>query len=667
MSAREAAGAAGDRMMHKTIGWLLACVGACATAGGIARAQAPLDLTPYVQRDRYETIKISPDGTHLAATMPLEDRTVLVVINRADKQIVAGGAGVRNSAVWDFWWVDEERIVISMAQTFGSEDPLYATGELHAMTIGEKRIKRLFGFEESAGIVQRYGAPDSVELAMVVDPRVDEPGSVLIATWVPGTAPKTQVESMSVRSGRRSVVASAPIRRADFTLDPTGGVRFADGLDERNTRKLYYREGADADWRLVNDSAQSGFIARALGMAADGVTAYVQVSMPEGPDAIEAWDMRTLARRMLLRDRVVDPQAILYDIDGRTPIGARYEDDGVRLAFFDEGAPMARRYRTLEKAFPGSGVSITSASRDGRLSLVLVWNERVPGEYFLMDAAANTANGVFARMDWFLPEAMAATRKVELKARDGTLLHGYLTLPRDAPASGAPLVVMPHGGPYGIHDDWSFDLDAQLLAAAGYAVLRVNFRGSGNYGRAFRNLGAREWGGTMQDDLTDATRWAIADGVADPARICLVGASYGGYAALMGVAKEPDLYRCAVGYVGVYDLVAMHAEDARHSRWMRNWANDWVGDRSTLATRSPVNLASQIKVPVFLAAGGADDIAPIAHSRRMERALKAAGVPVQTLYVDSEGHGFRKEENRRAYYQRLLAFLAEHLGGRPGR
>ncbi|TWT22526.1 S9 family peptidase [Luteimonas marina] len=651
--------------MHgaRGIAWWLAV--AVAIAGAPARAQ--VDLTPFVKRDTYETIKISPDGAHLAATMPLEDRTVLVVVNRADRRIVSGGMGVKNSAVWDFWWVDDERIVISMAQSLGSKDPLYATGELHALEIGASRVKRLFGREDDVGLVQRYGAADSVELATVIDPLHEQPGTVMIATWVPGAAPKTQVETLNMRSGRRNVVASAPVRRAGFTLDPSGGVRFADGLDERNYRKLYYREDADSPWRLVNDSAQSGFIADALGMAADGFTAYVRVSRKEGPDAIEAWDMRTLAREPLLRDPVVDPDRILHDVDGRTPIGARYMDDGVRMRFFDESSAMARRYRTLENAFPGAGVAITSTTRDGRLALVRVWSDRIAGEYFLFDTEARTANGVFARMEWFQPEAMAATRKIETKARDGVALHGYLTLPAGDEDAARPLVVMPHGGPYGIHDAWDFDLDAQLLAAAGYAVLRLNYRGSGNYGRAFRALGAQEWGGTMQDDLTDATRWAIEQGIADPERICIVGASYGGYAALMGVAREPSLYRCAVGYVGVYDLQAMHADRARSAAWLRHWANDWLGARGSLADKSRVNLADRIKAPVFLAAGGADDIAPISHSRRMERALKAAGVPVQTLYIDSEGHGFRREAHRREYYLRLLGFLAEHLGGATGR
>jgi dipeptidyl aminopeptidase/acylaminoacyl peptidase len=225
------------------------------------------------------------------------------------------------------------------------------------------------------------------------------------------------------------------------------------------------------------------------------------------------------------------------------------------------------------------------------------------------------------------------------------------------------MVVMPHGGPFGIFDQWSFDEDTQMLAEAGYAVLRINFRGSDNYGASFRRAGAREWGARMQDDLTDATRWAIEQGIADPARICIYGASYGGYAALMGAAREPDLYRCAIGYVGVYDLEAKHRDNSRAARWLRNWSDDWMGERDALDARSPVLLAAQIKAPVLLVAGGEDSTAPIAHSKKMERALRHAGKPVETLYVSSEGHGFYTEEHRREYYTRLLDFLARHLGG----
>jgi len=260
---------------------------------------------------------------------------------------------------------------------------------------------------------------------------------------------------------------------------------------------------------------------------------------------------------------------------------------------------------------------------------------------------------------------MAPMQPIALPARDGLQLHGWLTRPKNAAAGQPlPLVVLPHGGPFGIVDEWEFDSDTQLLAQAGYAVLRLNYRGSGGYGRSFQQAGARQWGGTMQDDLTDATRWAIAQGHADPQRICIYGGSYGGYAALMGVAKEPDLYRCAVGYVGVYDLQMMRSDNGRIARWTRTWSDEWVGsDSQQLADASPTRLADRIKVPVLLVAGGEDEVAPVEHTRRMERALRSAGVPVETMYVANEGHGFYKPENKRAYYTKLLDFFATHLGG----
>lgn len=635
-------------------------------------ARAQIDLGPYVRDSSYDEIKISPDGRHFAATVPMEDRTVLVVLDReAGNKVVAGGMGVRDSAVRDFWWADDSRVVLSMAQTLGSEDVLYATGELHVLELGGKRVRRLFGVQDDHGLVQRAGSSVIVEEADVIDPMLENPDEVMISTWMPGstphgTLPKTHAEMINLRSGRRRGITVAPVPDAEFTVDPSGQVRFARGADQRNFSLLYYRAAADAPWQLVNEEEKSRFIAEPLGLAADGTTAYVQITRNDGPDEIEAWDMRDLSRRPLLRDPVVDPHAIVFDADGRTPVGVRYADDGVKLRFFDEESPVARRYRMLERAFPGLGVEITSTTRDGRLALVHVWNDREAGQYMLFDTVAKTADSVSAKMLWFDPAAMAPTTRVALRARDGVALHGYLTRPRAGGDAPLPLVVLVHGGPFGIFDQWGFDRRSQLLAAAGYAVLRVNFRGSGNYGRPFRDRGARQWGGTMQDDLTDATRWAIGEGIADPTRICIAGASYGGYAALMGVAKEPDLYRCAVGYVGVYDLPALHADRARTLTSLRYWADDWMGERATLAERSPVNLADRIKAPVLLAAGGADDIAPASQTRQMQRALEKAGVPVRTLYIDSEGHGFRKPEHRRRYYAELLAFLSEHLGGARG-
>lgn len=629
------------------------------------QAQEALDLTPYLKRDQIERIKISPDGDYFALTMPMEDRTVLGIVRRKDKAVTARVTSGVNSVVDDFWWAGNERVVISMAQRFGSRDEPAAIGELHAIDADGKNGRLL---------ASPYGTnPDinGAQLKMDLDPATymletlpDDQRNILVATIRFGGDPNVRVDKLDIQTGRRRTVATAPVRRADFVTDRQGRIRFASGADVTNASKLSYRDNDDAPWRLINDAASSKHREFPLGFSADGSLAYMRVEQDTGTDVLAAWDPITSKSTPLLHDDTVDPYRILRDLDGITPIGASYMSDRVRNRFFDEKAPTAKLYRSLEKAFDGNAVYITSATRDRRLVLVYVWSDRNNGDYYLFDTVNTHADRVFSRREWFPPDAVPASTQVSFTARDGLELHGYLTRPLHAEAgTPLPLIVMPYGGPFGIFDKWEFDDDTQLQAVAGYAVLRVNYRGSANYWRSFTVAGAKEWGGCMQDDLTDATRWAIAQGMADASRVCLYGASDGGYAALMGVAKEPGLYRCAAGYVGVYDLDMMARDTARYARWAKNWTGDWLGARDTLAARSPVNLASQIKVPVFLAAGGKDERAPIEHTKRMERALNAAGVPVESLYFPNEGHGFCAEPHRRAYYTRLLAFLSKQLGG----
>jgi dipeptidyl aminopeptidase/acylaminoacyl peptidase len=623
-----------------------------------------VDLTQFLKQDRLETIKISPTGEYYAVTMPLEDRTVLVVIRRSDKQVTAKVGGEKHSVVHDFWWANNDRIVVSMAEKFGSEDQPYATGELYAINADGSQSKPLvspYGTDNGVNTIRIGGAEPRA--ASLIDDLPDDDRHVLIGMRTFSANPMTHVEKLNIYNGKLTRVASAPIRRARFATDSRGEVRFARGAGNDNISKLYYREGNGAEWQLMNDEAKTHRVEIPLGFSADGRTAYLQTEYPKGPDAIVAVNLDGGSRRELLRDATVDPHVILFQQNSAEPVGALFTSDRTRGRFFDECSQTARMYRALEKAFPDLAIAVTSTTKDGRLLLLHVWSDRNVGDFFLYDTQQKRADRVFSRREWLDPALMAPSRAVKLTARDGMALHGFLTVPPKAAADPLPLVVMPHGGPFGIFDDWSFDIETQMLAQSGYAVLRVNFRGSGNYGRAFYQAGARQWGGDMQHDVTDATRWAIEQKIADPQRICIYGASYGAYAAMMGAAMEPALYRCAAGYVGVYDLPAMHKDDAGVTRWMETWANEWVGERSTLASRSPTTLADRIKVPVFMAAGGKDERAPISHSKKMEKALKTAGTPVETLYFPTEGHGFYTEPHRREYYTRLLAFLARHLGG----
>lgn len=624
-------------------------------------AHAQVQLARYLKQDAYLSIKISPDGQYYAATVPLEDRIGLLILRKSDGKQVSGASGSKESVVRDFWWAKDDQVVISMAERYGSRDKPYATGQLFGIGLNDAKVRVLVGPKDSPGLVSSIGVNPTWEMADVIDTLPNDPRNVLVSTWKLGTAPITRVEKLDVYTGRRLQVAFAPINHAQFLTDAAGQVRFALGNKDDNYSKLYYRVDNQAQWQLINDEASSGRMEQAVGFSADGVTAYLEVTQSKGPHVIVAWNTRTHARNEVLRDPAVDPYKVIYGRDGHTVLGAQYMDDGVHTRLLEDGGEDARLYRVLEKAFPDAAVDVTSYTRDG-VALVQVWDDRTPGDMYLFDPHTMHAQGIFVAREWFDPAKLPRMRPVTVPVRDGLVLHGYLTLPLGAhEGQPLPMVMMPHGGPFGIFDAWEFDDDTQILAEAGYAVLRVNFRGSGNYGLAFQRAGARQWGGSMQDDLTDATRWAIAQQIADPSRICIYGASYGGYAALMGVAKEPGLYRCAVGYVGVYDLELMHQKVSNSSDSNHTFENDWVGLRGTLAANSPVTLAASIKAPVLLVAGGADPIAPMVHSKHMEAALRKAGVPVQTLYIDTEGHGFYTAEHRRKFYETLLDFLGRNL------
>ena len=632
---------------------------------GMPLAHATVDVDNFIRKDIFTDIKISPDGTYLAATVPLEDKTGLVILQRADRKVTARFALGKNTHINDFHWVNPTRLVVSMAEKFGALDLPQATGELYGVNADGSKPKILVGQRaqgtRSDARLQLNNAGNLA--AHLVDTLRGDDQHVIVGVRPFVENPFPSAEKMDVNDGRRLSMTRAPVPWASFTTDNHGEVRFASGSESDRSRKLYYREGNKAEWELINDETASGSAEFALGFSADNTTAYLLSEHKQGPDSIVAYDIASRKRTQLLRDEVVDPYSILYGLDSDVPVGASYMRGKPRHVFFDEKSQIARLYRSLEAAFPDDSVFVTSTTADGGLALVQAWSDRNPGDFYLFDTVTKKADYLLSRRDWFDPAKMATMRPIGLEARDGLALNGYITLPAGSTGKGLPMVVMPHGGPFGEQDGWGFGDDSQMLAAAGYAVLQLNFRGSGGYGRSFQIAGARQWGGTMQDDLTDATRWAIQQGIADGGKICIYGASYGAYASLMGAAKEPSLYRCAVGYVGVYDLPIMHGADSREGRRSKNFMNEWVGDPADLAGVSPNRLAGRIKIPVFLAAGGEDEVAPIEHSELMERALVGAGVPVETLYFKTEGHGFYTEPHRREYYTRLLAFLARNLGG----
>jgi dipeptidyl aminopeptidase/acylaminoacyl peptidase len=264
-------------------------------------------------------------------------------------------------------------------------------------------------------------------------------------------------------------------------------------------------------------------------------------------------------------------------------------------------------------------------------------------------------------------EDMAEMKPIKYIARDGKVINGYLTLPKGIPAKNLPVVINPHGGPWA-RDEWGFNPEVQFLANRGYAVLQMNFRGSVGYGRAFWEASFKQWGLTMQNDITDGVNWLIEQGIADPKHVAIYGASYGGYATLAGITLTPDLYACAVDYVGVSNLFTFMSTIPPYWKPYLDMMYEMVGDpekdKALMTAASPVFHVDKIKCPLFIAQGANDPRVAKAESDQMVEALKKRGIDVPYMVKDNEGHGFGNEENRMDFYREMERFFGKYLNGR---
>ena len=609
---------------------------------------APVKLDDLLRRPQYDDMSISPGGDYLAATVMLDDRSVLAIVRRSDMQITGRIDPGKDGYVTGAYWVSNDRVFASTAKRFG----LNADASMLPMLFGMDADGR-HGDQIWADVVDALPRDDDRMIVRVCHKQHK------IGCWTRAKRVRTDLK------GRPEDLADAPVPNADFAADSEGRVRFAWASDPDDIQQLYVRGvEEDAEWQLLNDEAKSGVEVVPIGTSADSQRAWLRSERKEGPDAIVEYDFASGTQREVLRDERADPADILLASDTSEPISAVFRDGQPRARFWNTQHPDALLQKDLDASFAGESALVTSDTRDGSFAVVTVTSDREPGRYYLLDRKSGDIKLLNRSRPWLDPKSLGAMAPVEIQARDGLKLRAFLAKPPGAGNAPLPLVVVPHGGPYWIRDDWAFDEDTQVLATRGYAVLRVNFRGSGGYGRAFIESGMGEWGGKMQDDLTDATKWAIAQGIADPKRICIFGASYGGYAALMGAVKEPELYRCTIGVAGVYDLDLMYRwGDIQRSKYGENYLERAIGrDQAKLAQRSPARRVKEIRASVMLVHGGRDFRVSPEHAKAMRERLDAAGVKYEGYFPSYEAHGIADRENRKEYYEKVLAFLDKHIG-----
>lgn len=604
-------------------------------------------LEEFLRPPKYESLTISPRGDYFAARVPMDERTVLVAVRRDGMEVTATLDPGDEGFVESEFWVSDERLFASVSKRFGTLAQPYSLGLLYSMKVDGSGRRRFYG--------------------NVIDTLERDPRHVLVSDCrkVVGDDCLTRVRKVSIDGrGQRETIIEAPVPNAYFLADRHGRVRFSWSFDDSDRQQAFLLRGQE--WTLINDEAHSGIEVIPVGTGFDGRYGFLWSERRSGPDVIERIDLESGERVVVASDPQSDPQALTWSFDGHEPIGAVYGGARPRTRFFNPDHPHAKLTEELEKAFPDAWARVTSASRDGRTVVVLVSSDVEPGRYHLLDTVSGEIKLLARRRPWLKSSQLSPMRPVTFQARDGLQLHGWLTTP-GAGQRPWPLVVMPHGGPYGVYDRWGYDPEVQLLAAHGYAVLQVNFRGSGGRGRQFVERGYRQWGKAMQDDLTDATRWAIAEAGIDPERICMWGASYGGYAALMGAVRAPDLYQCVIGMAGPYHLPTLQAwGDVQRSDWGQAFLAKAVGeDRGELLEASPTTHVEDIEAEIMLVQGMRDRRVSPEHVRAMRRALRDAGKPFEGYFPSEETHGFHGAKTRHEYYRRVLDFLDRNIGS-PG-
>lgn len=642
---------------------------ALCTFAAIALAD-PVSFSDLAHHSQYKMVKISPDGTHIAATAVLTNgQTVLTLINLVTKK----GLNIQprqGDDVLDFWWASPKYVVYSEAEHQGGWDLPLATGELYSVEADGGSPTMLYGYR--AGGMQAGSHIQQVTSergSAIFLSRIDaDPDHVLIivAPWsAAGSAGAlTEVYKLDVRNGNKVRVAGAPMRQADFLADHHGHVRFAFGEDLQGNWLVYVRGVDGGDWQPLEQAGANRDTP--LAFSADDKVVWFQCGTPKGFGVCK-FDPATSKMKVVWSNPDVEVQSLARGLTQDSVIGVRFTDGRPAISVFDNQASGVQPLVELMKQYPGENVGFTSGTSDGSKAIALVEADVDPGTFFLYDHASNKFTPLLQRATWINPDQLGRADPISFKTRDGLSEQGYITYPpgKDG-AKNLPMVVFVHGGPYGIRDWWEYDQYVQAMATRGYAVLQVNYRGSGGYGYDFIKSGWKQWGGTMQDDVTDATRWAIAQGIADANRICIYGGSYGGYAALEGAVKQPDLYKCAIGYVGVYNLRLMYTRgDIPQNIYGQDYLKRVLGtDMTVLAQHSPIYQLDNLKAKVMLIVGGRDTRVPPVQGMDMHIALEKRKIPHEWLYKSDEWHGFYNQKNIAELFEKVDAFLAANIG--PG-
>lgn len=635
---------------------------------GIVLLAAPLLSTAetvpvqaYFEGLRVQDVAISPGGRYLSIIVKTGGQDVVLVSDRtvpgSVKPVVAGNP---KEQVYPKWcgWANDTRLLCGVYGVAAGAGKYYPFSRLVAVNADGSDLKML----------RQSGNLDSMSVIdlnpqfqdEIIDWTPDDPNTVLMELDddLDGFP---DVVAVDVYSGKRRTVELQypPIR--SFSTDGRGNVRLGSGYKDQDVY-FFARLDGEKKWRQLSKTAAFSRDEDPFQPIAVQAGSNVAYGFKRDGDREALWQVDLSDRTepaVVFAHPTVDVSVPLFTPERRL-VGLRYETDKPAIFYTDEKVSVYAR--SVDASLPETSNSIVGATRDERLFIIKASSDVVPPTFYVLNTTGGKLN--LERIGSAYPalagKPLARMRPINYAAQDGTVIPGYLTTPAGLPEQNLPLVVMPHGGPV-LRDSWGFDPWVQFLAAQGYAVLQMNFRGSDGYGSDWYWSAHQDWGGITYSDITDATRWAIKQGIADPKRICMVGASFGGYAALLAATRHSDLYRCSVSIAGVSDLQELLFD---RKRFLNAFVSrkQLSADPVKLKEDSPRRHVASVGIPVLMIHGEKDYTVEADQTVLMADALKRAGKQHRVVMLADADHSLSRDEDQRTLFTELQAFLAAHIG-----
>lgn len=605
------------------------------------------DFFKNPEKSRYQ---ISPDGKYFSFMAPYESR-MNIFVQEIGKDSATRLTNETDRDVSGYFWANNTRILF-----------LKDKG-------GDENFK-LYGVNVDGSNLICFTDFDGVR-TQVIDGLEDIPDEVIIG--LNQRNPQVfDAYRLNIVTGEMKMIAENPGNIQGWMTDHDGKLRVAYAIAEDGiSTQLLYRDTEEEPFKVVLTTSFKDQVSPQF-FTFDNKAVYASSNLGRDKAAIVEYDIANGKEvKVLYENPDYDVDGLSYSRKRKVITAATFESWKNEKHFFD--SLTEELFKKVSDKLPGYEIAVTSSTKEEDKYIIRTYSDRSLGAYYLYDMASDKLDKITDVSPWINENDMATIAPVQYQSRDGLTINGYLTLPKGytiETAKNLPVIVNPHGGPWA-RDSWGFNPEVQFLANRGYAVLQMNYRGSVGYGKKFWQDSFKQWGLTMQDDITDGVNWLIDKGIADPKRVAIYGASYGGYATLEGIVKNPDLYAAAVDYVGVSNLFTFMNTIPPYWKPMLDMMYEMVGDPKAdsvqLAQTSPALNADKIVTPLFIAQGANDPRVNKAESDQMVSALKARGIDVEYMVKDNEGHGFHNEENQFDFYEAMEKFLAGHMKMEPAK